>query len=685
MAYTSYEEMRAINRTRFGKDVGPFQPELFTEGGGFDMKSAALRFIREGCEELRFGEKSVEQEVQEGVYSGTAAKAGQVPYNMQMDTDRLCFEKALERFIDSGVAEDAYEVYYCYLEMFIGSYVKSKSMVELLSEFETNGSSLLMKHRDHYSHSVYVFTLGLAIYETNSLFRKSFMEYYGFGTDERDREAVLRANHLYLEFWGLTALFHDIGYPFELPFEQVMSYFEIDKNKRKPGIMYISYNSLEGMTDLTEPEQEHFRALYGKTFMSVCDLLAYDISSKLSESYGFSEGYLLRKIMDKPIHPENFSYFMDHAFFSAARLYRELVNTTGAERLGRIQVDALSAILMHNSLFKFVIAFYKSAPPVKKPPLKMTQHPLAFMLMLCDELQCWDRTSYGRATRSELFPMSADFDFSGGGIAAKYHYDSAEDRKIAAYYRKKQDFDNHLTDEKPRLKAYSDMTGKNSFVSEINDIVDLSEIPFTAVPDTIPADRSRKHTYLSSSSFIHMYDFAVALSARKSLTGDETELSLDKYYAKYDAMSLEYKVLNLRRAKSFSRYLNRIGCFYTDRPVDFERVYELTPAQMEVIAPMEHERWLKDHSDNGWTYGTDYETLSLESSEEESVVRPCLREQVRQHKLMIPGEVTPESALEHFLALPESEQDKDIEPMSSMLKLIQLLDGVKVYSLDMEM
>ena len=44
----------------------------------------------------------------------------------------------------------------------------------MLSEYESNGSSLLMKHRDHYSHSVFVFALGLAIYETNAHFRRAF-------------------------------------------------------------------------------------------------------------------------------------------------------------------------------------------------------------------------------------------------------------------------------------------------------------------------------------------------------------------------------------------------------------------------------------------------------------------------------------------------------------------------------
>lgn len=76
--------------------------------------------------------------------------------NMQMDIDRLCLERSIECFMETGIAEDAFSVYFCYLEMFIARYGKSRRMIELLSEFETNSSSLLMKHRDYYSHSVYV-------------------------------------------------------------------------------------------------------------------------------------------------------------------------------------------------------------------------------------------------------------------------------------------------------------------------------------------------------------------------------------------------------------------------------------------------------------------------------------------------------------------------------------------------
>ena len=150
MAYTAIEAMRKKNRERFGADLGPRQP---TPGPkkkeGMDLPSAALRFLRESCEELLFDGEREREERCTGVLQGRSHGAGEIPFNMERDLDRLCLEKALEEFIASGTAEDAYTVYYCYLEMFLGRYGDSKGMVELLSEYEANGSSLLMKHRDH--------------------------------------------------------------------------------------------------------------------------------------------------------------------------------------------------------------------------------------------------------------------------------------------------------------------------------------------------------------------------------------------------------------------------------------------------------------------------------------------------------------------------------------------------------
>ena len=683
MDYTALEKMRKENYKRFGKDVGPAQPMLY--GAGLektDLKSAALRFLHERCEELRFNAEIEQWEEKNGIYHGTSIKANQIPYNMQMDINRLCLEKAVEQFIDSGVAEDAYDVYYCYLEIFFDHYGKSKKMVELLSEFEANGSSLLMKHRDHYSHSVYVFALGLAIYETNSSYRSAFKKFYNFDLDDGNRDEAVKAANCFLEYWGLTSLFHDIGYPFELPFEQVMSYFEVDRKKRGKGSLYISYQDLDVLTKIGEEAKKNLEGMYHRSFCDMCELLAFDITAKLGETYGFTEEKMLKVIRSKPVSPNENGYFMDHAFFSACRLYQELEMSLGEKAINEKHVDALSAIMLHNSLFKFAIAFCGADEKKRKEPLRMEKHPLAFLLMICDELQCWDRTAYGRNSRKELHPMGVDFDFSRNAISACYYYDKAEQEKIDEFqirYKKWEDAGER--GEAPRLKAYSDMAEKEQrFTADIEKIVNTENIPLHIRPGIRKTDRRSKHIFLSSSNFLHLYDFAVALHGRKKSPDTPTE-ELEK---QFDAMSLEYQLSTLNRAKNFSRYLDAINCFFTDKPVDYEMVTEFNAEQAAIFAPMEHERWLREHQALGWIYGLDYETVSLdiENEAEKAQMRKVLREQMRCHKLMMDGELNPERVRDHYLSLSEEDQDKDWKPFNAMLQLLKRFDGLRIYKLD---
>ena len=672
MSYTALETIRQQNERRFGTDLGPMQPPLFqNKANKNDLKSAALRFLHERCEELRFDPDRETTEKETGVYQGTSLKPGQIPYNMQMDIDRLCLEKSLETFVDSGVAEDAYTVYYCFLEMFLGRYGSSKQMVEMLSEYEANGSSLLMKHRDHYSHSVYVFTLGLAIYETNDAFRECFRDFYHLENSSENERA-----NLFLEFWGITALFHDIGYPFELPFEQVLSYFEVDDQERGKSSLYLAYHNVEALTGLDEVAKVHFETIYGRHFETTSELLAHDIAEKLGSAYGFSEDYLLEVLNRKPTEPNRFGFFMDHAFFSASRLYRELAEQLGPENLSCKHIDALSAIMLHNSLYRFSIAFYKDKEKCKAP-LKAELHPLAWMLMLCDELQCWDRTAYGRNSRTELHPMAADFDFSDNAITAVYYYDEEEREKIDAFKEKYRAWEaGGEVGKPPRLKAYSDMAEKEQrFTADIERIVDTSRIPLHIRPDVRHVDRSSKHTYLSGSNFLHLYDFAVALFGRKYPEG----ITAEQLEAEFNEQSLEYRLSSINRAKYFSRYLNALGCFYTDRPVDFEMVTAFTPEEALRIAPLEHERWVREHQAMGWRFGTAYETLTLAKADRQA--RKALREQLRCHKLAMDGALSGKKIHEHFAALPEEEQDKDWKPFNYMLRLLKLFDGLRIYRL----
>lgn len=696
MAYTAYKKMRKVNLERFGKDVGPFEPSLYVSKSHPDgLKAAALRFLHKRCEGLRFDE-AADAEFGSGRYSGRSVSSCQVPYNMQMDTDRLCLERELGSFIDSGTDKEAYTVYYCFLEMFVGRYGASQSMIELLSEFESNASSLLMKHRDHYSHSVYVFALGLAIYETNAEYRRIFREYYKdmipFRDGDTDEEKDSRAACFFLEYWGLASLFHDIGYPFEIPFEQVMAYFEVDKIKRGKGrTIYLAYHDVETLTALGDEAKARFREIYKKDFTTTDELLAFDITAKLGDAYGFDYGYMLGRLRSKPGSPNENGYFMDHAYFSAARLCGELFRAAGRDRgvgmITKAHVDVLSAIMLHNSLFKFAIAFYKEADGVRKPELKAELHPLAYMLMICDELQCWDRTAYGRNSRTELHPMAADFDFSGGSIDAVYYYDAEESEKIsrfraeydkwAAKAAEAEERGERFDEEAPRLKAYSDMNEKEKrFTTEIEHIVDTSIMPLTATPSVRPANRAVKHTYLSDSSFLHLYDFAVSLNGRYSHQGEEEKIKTGQLEDEFDEMSLEYKLSNIHQAREFDRYLNVIGCFYTDKPVDFEMLSRFSRDELDIIAPMEHERWVREHISMAWTAGDEYEKEGKTDAE-----RAALREQTRRHKLSMDRVKTPEEVRAHYDGLPDKEKGKDWKPMESMLKLIKKYDGLRIYRL----
>ena len=653
---------------------------------GFGLEESALRFIREDCEGLRFDEEKAAKEKRTGMYLGTSLKQGQIPYNMQMDLDRLCLENALARFLKSGKKEDAFDVYFCYLEMFVGDYEKTRRMIELLSEFEANGSGLLMKHRDHYSHSVYVFALGLAVYGSNAVYRRDYRKYYGLESAEDDRKAA----HHFLKYWGLASLFHDIGYPFELPFEQVCSYFEVQGDKRN-GRPFMVYQGLESLTAIDREVRKKLFGIYGRNFASTDELFAYVLYEKLGRPgyYTFTKEEMRRVLQDKPAKPGEFNYFMDHAYFSATvlfwKMFEEMQCVLEAEYL-----DAVTAVLMHNSLYKFSIACYKDKGNC---PFKAEYHPLAYMLMLCDELQCWDRTAYGRNSRRELHPMGCKFDFSENAVKAVYLFDEKEKGKIdffehayAEYLGKRKS--NPKLDA-PKLKAYSSMykneSGSSGFQENIERIVDLSEIRLSVDIKQAPNEREGRRAYLSDSNYLNLYNFAIVLNGRwnnnewrraKESGQEEAFLADDnvkwEFSQSFQKLSLEYKLSNINQAKAFAFYMDRIGCFYTDKAADFEMVERFRDEELDVIGKLEHRRWLQEHYDMGWEYG--------EPSEDE-------RELTRKHRDMIPdfdlsqAEVTEGQAEENYKRIGNEEQEKDTDPMECMLALLRMFDGLRIYRL----
>ena len=453
-------------------------------------------------------------------------------------------------------------------------------------------------------------------------------------------------------------------------------------------------------------------------------MFAYDLSKKLSETYWFTKEQMLRVLKQKPTEPNKFNYYMDHAYFSATILFKKLFCEIGCT-LKEEHIDALTAILMHNSLYKFSIAYYKDEKK-RQDPFKAKLHPLAYMLMLCDELQCWDRTSYGRNSKKELHPVRCEFDLSNNSINATYYYDAKEKGEIERFKEGYEEWNKKDGDEKKgqngfwkerksKLKAYlamcKDEKGSTDFQREIERIVNLEEIKLSVnaeFKDMKTDDSFKNSGYLSDSNFINLYNFAIVLHGRwtwwkewkkaKDAKAEEKFLSdpkkKDEFAESFSKLSLEYKISNINQAKAFARYLAKIDCFYTDKAVEFDPVEEFKPWQLEKIGPLEHQRWLQEHYDMGWQY---YKAeLKLEKRERSRMHHDMLPpEDFPDFDSLKPTKVSEEQAKENFERLRREaeekekekkkgesvDREKDTAPMECMLAMLKMYDGVRIYSL----
>ena len=659
MAYNALIAMRDRNRADYGIDDAPRIPDLPHATRNFGRE--ALAFVRESCTDLMFDADDLRRMSLEDA-DGRSASPGCIPYNMERDLDRLSFETAIARFLASGSREDAFDIYYCYCEIFkpFGTgYDTTGLLLEMLSEHETNASSLLMKHRDHYSHSVYVFLIGLAIYRNHTAIRAAYNGKY-------ELEEGPRAACHFLEHWGLAALFHDIGYPFEIAHQQMKAYvckLFAEGDGDKGFAPYVSYRNMD---EFASSRLGDLNGLYARAIVerlgAYLHRVKHDDRSPLK--------HLADTLRDRAVHenPANLDYlFMDHAYFSGLVLAKALLarhpEIEEYDDIPEAMLDAFCAIILHNSLFKFTI---RSLANTHEPLSLHDGQPLAYLLMLCDELQCWDRASYGKSSRGGIYPFDFDIDFADDGMQWTYYFDSAlgDDVLNAPAYRA-------VLMEGYVKKSGAARIGRSKFADDIDEIVRLADAVPAFEPDRNMPDSSgivcavleTKHKktglYLSDSNYLNLYDFALALHGRYcgAATQDEMKRAFE------EGLSLEYKLSNIAQAKGFAKQLESIDCFYTDRPVEYEQLVMFTDAELSAIAESEHERWCAEKLALGWDYGTAH-VGTLENGKNDN----AMRERTRKHHDLVP-----------FGDLPHVEVLKDSEPMLKMLELIREFGGLSIY------
>lgn len=541
------------------------------------------------------------------------------------ESDLHCFQSSVSNFLNSGKKDDAFTVYFCYSEIFKlfgNGYDNTKKLLELLSDHEYHSGELLFKHRDHYSHSVYVFALGLAIYADDGKFRKEFNAFYGVAGIEP---------YTFLRLWGMTSLFHDIGYPFQLAHEQIKNYLEElwinDRSMSKDEVKavkarlpYVSFGNMDAFLEIgADTSKKLAKQLHcERAFSSVNELLSYGVEKREGYDYGFMVGKLKTRVERQP-------EFMDHGYFSAVILLKRLFENPQF-CLDTPLLDVLTAILLHNNFNKYDIA--------NAHRITATEHPLAYLLILCDELQAWDRRAYGKNSKRKPIAWDIELDIADNAVKAVYY------------------FENH--------NENFDDIANGKFVADIRRFID-SDLSLNVFAEEKAKDK-KIHMYASDDNFINLCDFAKAIHASYDEHCDKNDI--EHINTDFANLPLEFKVSNVEQAKSYAYKLELINCFYSSKNLDYpvvedfnvNTVGEIDFDNVGFLCREEHARWVREKLNLGWKYGVDYKNTEERNAK-------------KIHKDIVPYEL-----------LSEKEQSKDRLMINNIIPLLKRLgNGIKIY------
>lgn len=474
---------------------------------------------------------------------------------------------SLYDFIRNSNSSNASNVYSYYMGMYrlsdqIGGPLTD--LIDVMHNYEVNASSLTDKHRDHYIHSVNVFILGIQMYECNSSIRKAFHDTYGLGTFDT-------LDQCFLFIWGNAALFHDIGYPIEIASAQakrflrtVSSVCGFGKQTRvglqiDPLADIISFNNYawDGENNLisilTQGVQGNIEGPHDKI-------------SRLVSGYP-------QKMFDER--------YIDHGFFSAIimlRSYAQSMQASGKtrDRFDHEVVVAASAILMHN------LYPYNLANDDDFGPLKLGEHPAGFLLMLCDTLQEWNRKGYGATNKNLSYP-----EYSGIYI---------DDDTLRINYVSKL---THLP------QKFSD--DKKAEILDSLDVISIftDHFDITCSYDSVATDLEKDIEYhgrngLPRPMLSAITEIAMAIhedynrNRLKEFPGKPLE------YPTWDSLPQDLKYSNMCQALDYENKLGAIGYYIGS---EGESVTSFTLEEVEMMAILEHDRWVTERVTNGWVYG----------------------------------------------------------------------------------
>ncbi len=500
--------------------------------------------------------------------------------------------QAVLEFLENETKQTAFAVY----DAFFDSYritLKGESnpfidLLDVLRSYEENAATLIDKQRDHYIHSVNVFILGLCVYAQNKNFRQAFDEVtldkagYQYSYDTKHEEFFYR--------WGLASLFHDVGYPVEIIGKQISKFMDfatkVDSDvKVQPHLEFDNFEELNKIAEVI-PKREFTQTYYEKfdsciyvDLLKPIDLLAH----KLHLSLGVDlKG--IKASLDGFVGVMAKGGFIDHGYYSAIiilKWYGFLIQSCRfkPEYFFYPVLDSASAILLHNYYRNVIMK-----PPFARGCLSAHDHPIAFLLMLCDELQDWNREAYGLLDKKRTFAAEASLVIT-------------DKRLDITYIAKKGMLPEQISSEKEGLfRKLLDMDalfpGGFSVCCEALDRLTV-----------LSGDIKKSAGIVPRPLLDNLEKLAIAIhelfNQKQLERHPETPLSYPRFADLPDTL----KYSNLRQAKSISDKLERMGWAMRSKGGPGAAIEKIPEEAVEALAVFEHDEWVKERVGSGWVFG----------------------------------------------------------------------------------
>jgi hypothetical protein len=494
---------------------------------------------------------------------------------------------SLDDFLENESKDSAFAVYTSFFDCFRIN-LEDHSFVDLLDalhSYEEQSSVLLDKQRDHLIHSVNVFALGLSIYAENKQVRNYFADVSVKGGFYNG--ALVSPGEEFLYRWGLAALLHDVGYPIEIihnQFRKFVSFISVadDNSKADPFLDYINFSALDSISEVM------YKSVFTKKFM---DALSKDIkldplkpTHLIAYNFHATLGVPFDAVSDAVtsfLNAMQKSGFVDHGYYSAIILlkwYGYLIQKSGlpADILYHPVLDSASAIFLHN--------YYRNGlmkPPFSLGALSMMNHPLGYLLILCDELQEWNRTAYGIKDKQRILAETSDIEINDDMI--KVHFVTSKGLMSETFGKDKGDFLHtmlQIHDVFPNGIELTQTTNSELYLQSIMEKDHLIARPLLS--------NLEKMAKIIHANYVK----------KREADGKEVE------YPTWDDLPDTLKYSNIRQARSVYTKLTMLGFEVSAEPLEgFNEVMGFSPEQVEMLAREEHDEWVAERIRNGWTHG----------------------------------------------------------------------------------